>query len=150
MALEAPALLSAVVLVAAAALAGGGCRGSVCPEGMKLVDGRSQPGRFVTCQSRREATQQAWIELHEGRRHQRRQLCNLIAGRAHGGYRAWHPGGGRWLEGQYQDGQKAGRWTQWAADGSKVAEGEYRSGSLVEGAPVGGPATCESVGAPPR
>ena len=95
------------------------------------------------CVNPTDSHQAAFVELHPNGA--QRQVCPFVDGQPSGLYRAFHPGGERWLEGRYENGLKVGRWTQWAADGRKVADGEYRAGLMVEGAPVGFPATCESV-----
>jgi hypothetical protein len=133
-------------LVVAALLAGAGCGKSICPDGTTLDKQRSKPGASAFCQSTSDASRAVWIELSPGgQRNARRQVCPFIGGRPGGAYVAYHPSGAHWLEGRYESGQKVGRWTQWSPDGKKVAEGEYRDGQLIEGAPVGFPATCESV-----
>jgi len=142
------ALTSAVPLALALAaavgiLAAGGCGKTVCPAGMRLDGKRSQPGVNAYCQSTTDKSRAAYVQLHPGGG--RRQVCAYVNGRATGPYQAFHPNGARWLEGRYENGLKVGRWTQWAADGRKVADGEYRGGSTVEGAPVGFPATCETI-----
>ena len=120
-----------------------GCGKPICPRGSRSTPSDRTPGASAFCQSRDDKSRAAWLELHDGT--ERRQLCPFVGGRPAGLYQAWHPGGARRLEGHYDSGKKIGRWTQWAADGRKVADGEYRDGQLVEGAPVGFPATCESV-----
>ncbi|HVR61338.1 MAG TPA: hypothetical protein VMU50_05530 [Polyangia bacterium] len=121
----------------------GACAKPICPDGMKLDPGKSQPGRVAFCRSRADAGRTLWIQLGEGG--VRRQVCPFLAGRPGGLYQAWHKNGQRWLEGRYESGQKVGRWAQWDESGRPVADGEYRDGALVQGAPVGAPATCESV-----
>ena len=134
----------AVALAAAVAMLGaGGCGKAVCPGGMRLDGKRSQPGVNAYCQSTTDKSRAAYVQLHPGGG--RRQVCAYVNGRATGPYQAFHPDGARWLEGRYENGLKVGRWTQWAADGRKVADGAYRDGLTVEGAPVGFPATCETI-----
>jgi hypothetical protein len=130
-------------LALCAALGAAGCGRRVCPEGMTIDPARSQAGTKAFCRSSSDKSRAAWIEFYRGT--DPRQLCPFIGGRPGGRYQAFHPGGARWLEGRYENGQKIGRWTQWAPDGRVVADGKYRDGQLVEGAPVGFPATCETV-----
>jgi hypothetical protein len=130
-------------LALGAALTAAGCGRSLCPDGMATDSNRSKVGAGAFCHSRADQRRAAWLEFY--RDTDRRQLCAYVDGRADGPYQAWHPRGQRWLEGHYAQGKKAGRWTQWAVDGRKVADGEYREGNLIEGAPVGFPATCEAV-----
>ena len=135
-----------LVVAAGVSLLGAGCGRSICPDGMTLDKQRSQPGAVAFCQSTSDRARAVWIELQPGaERNQRRQQFPFVGGRPAGAYAAFHPNGARWLEGQYEGGLKAGRWTQWSPDGKKVADGQYRDGQLIEGAPVGFPATCESV-----
>jgi hypothetical protein len=137
--------LAALLLVVGAVVGGGagGCARRVCPEGT-IADGkRSVAGKSAFCQSTADPSRAVWVELYPDRT--RRQLCPFAGGRPHGEYHAFHPDGARWLEGRYEAGQKVGRWTQWSPQGSKIAEGTYRDGQLIEGAPVGFPATCETV-----
>jgi hypothetical protein len=136
-----PALVAALVL--GAALGAGGCGKVLCPSGMRADTQRSKPGASVFCVNPTDTTRAAFVDLHPNGA--RRQICPFVAGKPSGTYQAFHPGGERWLEGRYENGLKVGRWTQWAADGHKVADGEYREGLTVEGAPVGFPASCESV-----
>ena len=124
-------------------LGAGGCGKEICPQGMRLDGKRSRPGVNAYCEGVGDRTRAAFIELHRGGG--RRQVCPFAEGRPAGPYQAFHPDGSRWLEGRYENGHKAGRWTQWAPDGRKVADGEYRDGLMVEGAPVGFPASCETV-----
>lgn len=121
----------------------GACSRSICPDGMSLDGGKSQPGRVAFCRSRADAGRTLWIQLADGGA--RRQACPFLAGRPAGLYQAWHKNGRLWLEGRYAGGLKVGRWAQWDESGKPVADGEYRDGALVQGAPVGAPATCETV-----
>jgi hypothetical protein len=121
----------------------GGCSKAVCPDGMRLDGKRSQPGLNAYCESTTDKSRTTYVQLHPGGA--RRQVCPYVGGRATGPYQAFHPNGARWLDGRYENGLKIGRWTQWGADGRKVADGEYREGMTVEGAPVGFPATCETI-----
>src|SRR5206468_1035908 len=120
-----------------------GCSKALCPAGMQPDGKRSQSGVNAYCVSTTDKTRTAYIELHATGGP--RQVCAFAGGRANGPYQAFHPGGARWLEGRYEDGLKVGRWTQWAPDGRKVADGEYRAGQAIQGAPVGFPATCETI-----
>ncbi|HET6147802.1 MAG TPA: hypothetical protein VFH68_09740 [Polyangia bacterium] len=138
------ATVTIAVAVAVALLGGaGGCGKTVCPDGMRLDGKRSQPGVNAYCQSTTDKARTAYLQLHPGGG--RRQVCSYLSGRAAGPYQAFHPDGTRWLEGRYENGLKVGRWVQWAPDGRKVADGAYRDGLTVEGAPVGFPATCETI-----
>jgi hypothetical protein len=135
----------ALVLCALAlgAGAGVGCGKQVCPDGMRVDNARSKPGINAFCESTSDKTRAAFVELHKGGA--RRQICPFVGGHPAGLYQAFHPDGSRWLEGRYENGRKIGRWTQWAPDGRKVADGEYRDGLMIEGAPVGFPAVCETI-----
>jgi hypothetical protein len=128
----------------AALLGAGGCGKPICPTGMRLDSRRSKPGVNAFCESVTDKSRAAFIELHRDGGG-RRQVCPFVGGRPTGLYQAFHPDGGRWLEGRYENGVKVGRWTQWASDGRRVADGDYRDGQMVEGAPVGFPATCETI-----
>lgn len=120
-----------------------GCRKRFCPEGMDLDRAKSQPGRVAFCRYARDAGRTLWIQFYDSGA--RRQACPFRAGRPAGAYQAWHKNGRRWLEGHYEGGLKSGRWAQWDEDGRPVADGEYREGALIQGAPVGAPAICETV-----
>jgi antitoxin component YwqK of YwqJK toxin-antitoxin module len=109
---------------------------------MRLDGKRTQPGVNAYCEST-DKSRTAYVQLNPGGG--RRQVCSYVGGRASGPYQAFHPNGARWLEGRYENGFKVGQWTQWSADGRKVADGQYRDGLTVEGAPVGFPATCETI-----
>lgn len=115
----------------------------ICPEGMDLVADRSASGKISWCRSK-DAVTARWIEYYDGGK-ERRQSCAFSTGRPEGTYSAWHPGGKTWIEGQYREGVKVGKWVQWDKDGQKVAEGEYRKGQFIAGAPVGIPAKCETM-----
>jgi len=119
------------------------CSKPICPSGMQLDGQRSRPGVNAYCVSTTDKTRASYVQLHPTGGP--RQICAFAGGRASGPYQAFHPNGARWLEGRYDDGLKVGRWTQWAPDGRKVADGEYREDQAVEGAPVGFPATCETI-----
>jgi hypothetical protein len=117
-----------------------------CPEGMRPVPARSVEGKSLLCRSDDGQTAQ-WLELHEPRNgaRDRRQVCLFRGGRPDGLFQSWHPGGKRWVEGQYRNGLKEGHWNQWNLEGNRVADADYREGVLVKGAPVGMVARCESV-----
>jgi len=136
-----PALAAALAI--GVALTSAGCGKPICPPGMRADAKRSNPGQNAFCVNPTDIHQAAFVDLHPNGA--QRQACPFVDGKPSGLYRAFHPGGERWLEGRYENGLKVGRWTQWAADGRKVADGEYREGSMIEGAPVGFPATCERV-----
>lgn len=120
------------------------CSKPVCPDGMAADDAKSRPGQVAFCRNRTDASRALWIQFYEGGGG-RRQACPFLAGRPGGLYQAWHKNGQHWLEGRYDSGLKAGRWAQWDESGKPVANGEYRDGALVQGAPVGAPAICESI-----
>jgi hypothetical protein len=120
-----------------------GCA-KVCPDDMVLDPQRSKETRIAFCVSHKDASRALWIELHPSSK-QRKQICPFVGGRPGGLYQAWHTDGARFLEGRYENGLKVGRWTQWSADGAQVGDGEYRDGRLIQGAPVGTSATCESI-----
>jgi len=128
---------------ALAILCTAGCGKPICPPGMRADAKRSKPGTNAFCVNPTDSRETAFVELHANGA--QRQVCPFVESKPSGLYRAFHPGGERWLEGRYENGLKVGRWTQWAPDGRKVADGEYRAGLMVEGAPVGFPATCERV-----
>jgi hypothetical protein len=136
-----PALAAALAI--GVALTSAGCGKPICPPGMRADAKRSNPGQNAFCVNPTDIHQAAFVDLHPNGA--QRQACPFVDGKPSGLYRAFHPGGERWLEGRYENGLKVGRWTQWAADGRKVADGEYREGLMIEGAPVGFPATCERV-----
>jgi len=140
-------LLVAALLALLCQLTIDGCATNPCPDGTALDPKRSKTGAVAFCQNRTDPSRALWIELQPDAsgKPARRQVCSFLGGRAGGPYTAFHPNGARWLEGQYDSGQKTGRWTQWSPDGRKVAEGLYRDGQLIEGAPVGFPATCEKA-----
>jgi hypothetical protein len=138
--------LRRVVLVLVLGAVGCNRTAARCPDGMKLVPEKSVAGKTLFCQSDDGQTAQ-WLELHEPKNgaRDRRQLCLFHGRRPDGRFQSWHPGGKRWVEGQYRDGLKDGRWNQWNLEGNRVAEGDYREGVLVKGAPVGMVARCEGV-----
>ena len=126
-----------------------GCRAkapSPCPKGMSEVPRRSEPGRSVWCQTADQKRAQ-WIEWHP-KSTQPRQSCGYYDGRPEGAFTAWFPSGKLWVQGQFTDGQKAGKWKQWDNAGTAVAEGDYRGGRLIAGAPVAGMAMCERAAKP--
>jgi hypothetical protein len=134
------------IVTLAAALAIVGCGKKACPDGMVLDRARSKATRtrpVAFCVSTTDASRSLWIELYATK--QQKQACPFVAGRPGGTYQAWHKDGARHLEGRYENGLKTGRWTQWSDDGQKAGDGEYRDGQLIQGAPVGTPATCEAV-----
>jgi hypothetical protein len=117
-----------------------------CPEGMKPVAAKSIQGKTLLCRSE-DGQKAQWLELHEPKNgaRERRQICLFQGGRPDGPFQSFHPGGRRWVEGQYRNGLKEGHWNQWNLEGNRVADGDYREGVLVKGAPVGIVARCESV-----
>jgi hypothetical protein len=132
-----------VVVTAVVGFLASSCkRSSQCPEGMSEAGPRSEGGKSLWCKSK-DGKLARFIQFHGP--NDRRQSCGYNAGKPEGSYTAWHPGGKPWIEGEYRDGRKSGRWTQWDKLGAKVAEGEYRDGQFVAGAPVGIPATCETM-----
>ena len=135
--------LALAVALVGAGLGASGCSKAPCPSGMRVDGKRSQPGINAYCVSATDKTRTTYVQLHPNGAP--RQICPFVSGRGAGPYQAFHPSGARWLEGRYDNGLKVGRWTQWAPDGRKVADGEYRAGTIVEGAPVGFPATCETI-----
>ena len=118
-----------------------GCRKvqTMCPQGMDVIEQRTVTDRSLWCKSPDGRIAQ-WTEMSNGIK---RQVCHYQEGRPHGPFRAYHPGGKRWIEGQYQDGLKQGAWHQWDKAGAPSADGEYRAGELVQGAPVAAAAKCE-------
>ncbi|HET6281541.1 MAG TPA: hypothetical protein VFH73_11250 [Polyangia bacterium] len=131
------------ILALSATLVLVGCA-NVCPDDMVLDRQRSKETRVAFCVSHKDASRALWIEHYPSQK-QRKQVCPFVGGRPGGVYQAWHTGGAKFLEGRYENGLKTGRWTQWSPDGSKVGDGEYRDGQLIQGAPVGTSANCESV-----
>jgi len=119
-----------------------GC-GKVCPDDMVLDRQRSKETRIAFCVSHKDPSRALWIELYPSK--QRKQVCPFVGGRPGGIYQSWHAVGARFLEGRYENGLKVGRWMQWSAEGAQVGDGEYRDGRLIQGAPVGTSAACESV-----
>jgi hypothetical protein len=112
-----------------------------CPEGMRALAERSTPGSSTWCKSPDGRAAQ-WMQVFD----KTRQLeCRYVDGQAHGVFRGMFTSGKQWIEGQYDHGRKEGLWRQWDTSGSLVAEGTYRSGRLVEGAPVGMAARCETA-----
>jgi hypothetical protein len=122
------------------------CRREVspfCPKGTFPVALRSEPGKTQWCESDDKHRAQ-WLEWHPGTTHLR-QSCGYYQGKPEGSFTAWHPNGKTWVEGQFANGLKVGKWKQWDAEGNVVAEGDYSSGRLVAGAPVAGMAGCEKA-----
>jgi hypothetical protein len=97
----------------------------------------------VWCKDQRTGAR-LYVEMHPGGK-QWRQKCAFTKAGLEGPFAAAHPGGQRWIEGRYEAGLLAGKWTQWDAAGNKVAEGEYRDGHLVAGAPVAVAAVCSTI-----
>ncbi len=118
-----------------------------CPKDMSPVAARSVPGTSLWCESSNKLRAR-WIEWHKGTT-KLRQSCSYYKGVAQGSFTAWHPNGKLWVQGQFINGQQAGKWKQWDGNGNEVAEGDYRSGRLVAGAPVAGMAGCLKAGRPP-
>jgi hypothetical protein len=123
-------------------IATSGCRrpGS-CPEGQEET--KVSSGDAYWCRDLAKKTGQ-YIQLHPGTRVWR-QRCSFQDGVLQGPFEAAHPGGQRWVQGQYQGGRLSGRWVQWNPTGQKVAEGQYREGRLISGAPVAVAAICETI-----
>ncbi|MBN2575811.1 MAG: hypothetical protein JXP73_14690 [Deltaproteobacteria bacterium] len=115
----------------------------LCPKGMVEIAARSEAGKSVWCESSDKSRAQ-WIEWHP-KTTRPRQSCSYYKGKPEGSFTAWHPDGKPWVQGQFADGLKAGKWKQWDTSGSEVAEGDYRSGRLVAGAPVAAIAGCEKA-----
>jgi hypothetical protein len=130
-----------LIPIVALVLAAGCRRVEVCPGGMQVVEQRTVPDQSVWCKSPDGRIAQ-WSEVNNTAQ---RQVCQYEEGKAHGPFRAFHAGGARWIEGQFQHGAKHGAWHQWDKTGSLVAEGVYRDGRLVEGAPVAMAAKCEKL-----
>jgi hypothetical protein len=123
-----------------------GCRhktSPLCPKDMAEIPARSEPGKSIWCQTDDEARAQ-WIEWQPNTTRPR-QSCGYYRGQPDGSFTAWHPDGKPWVQGQFADGQKTGKWQQWDATGHLVAEGDYRGGRLIAGAPVAGMAGCERM-----
>jgi hypothetical protein len=116
-----------------------------CPKGLYPVKERSLADRTLWCESKDKARAQ-WIEWHRGSK-KLRQSCSFQGGLPQGSFTAWHPDGKVWVQGQFVEGQKFGKWKQWDTTGNEVAEGDYTSGRLVGGAPVAAVADCEKVAA---
>jgi hypothetical protein len=117
-----------------------GCRRvQLCPPGMQVVEQRTVADRSIWCKSPDGRTAQS-TDMNNG---VKRQVCEYQDGLAHGRFRAFHPGGTRWIEGQFQAGLPNGPWHQWDKTGLPSADGEYRAGMLIQGAPVASAAKCE-------
>lgn len=54
----------------------------------------------------------------------------LVAGKRHGPYRAYWPGGALWREGRHDDGRRVGVWKGFRPDGTQAYEASYRGGLL--------------------
>jgi hypothetical protein len=141
-----PKLRCLVVILALGGLAECKSKERFCPQGMKHVPLRSEPGKAVWCEST-DKTRAQWIEWHP-KTTRPRQSCSYFNGRPEGSFTAWYPDGKPWVQGQFADGQKAGKWKQWDNGGTEVAEGDYRSGRLIAGAPVAAMAGCERAAKP--
>ena len=123
-------------------IAAAGCRRpGPCPPGQEET--RIAAAEAFWCREPGGKTSQ-YVQLHPGTR-QARQRCSFHEGVLEGPFEASHPGGQRWVQGQYREGQLAGHWVQWNPTGQKVAEGEYREGRLISGAPVAVAAICETI-----
>jgi hypothetical protein len=133
----------AAILVASGLLGCGRATSPFCPQGLYPVTERSVAGKTLWCESKDKQRSQ-WIEWHKDST-KLRQSCPYRDGRPEGSFAAWHPDGKIWVQGQFGNGQKIGKWKQWDANGSEVAEGEYSTGRLVAGAPVGAMAGCEKL-----
>jgi hypothetical protein len=130
------------LLLGGGLLLAAGCRRfDPCPPRMRYAADKSTAGESIWCKSPDGKAAQ-WVELKEGRE---RQICKYVEGQPDGPFRAFHPGGARWIEGRFQGGYKHGHWSQWDKGGYLVAEGDYRQGRLVEGAPVAMAARCEQM-----
>jgi hypothetical protein len=110
---------------------------------MAEVPTRSEVGKSVWCESSDRSRAQ-WIDWHPNTT-QPRQSCGYYKGKPEGSFTAWYADGKPWVQGQFADGMKAGKWRQWDTSGSEVAEGDYRGGRLIAGAPVAAMAACEKV-----
>lgn len=130
-----------VVLALAGAMGCSAKKSSQCPKGMAEVPLRSEPGKSLWCENP-DKTRAQWVEWHP-KTARLRQSCSYNGGRPEGSFTAWHPDGKPWVQGQFAEGQKVGKWKQWDAGGSEVAEGDYRTGRLIAGAPVGSVSGCE-------
>lgn len=131
------------VVVLSATLIAVGCGRRLCPDDMVHDRQRSRGAKIAFCLSRGDASRSIRIEHYDSK--QPKEICPFLGPRPGGDYQAWHRNGARFLEGRYENGVKAGRWTQWSPEGNKVGDGEYRDGQLIQGAPVGTPARCETV-----
>ncbi len=117
-----------------------------CPKGMVEVASRTDPRKSVWCESPDKIRAQ-WIEWHPGTT-KPQQSCGYRNHKPEGSFTAWHPDGKPWVQGQFADGQKVGKWKQWDDSGNEVAEGDYSRGRLVAGAPVAGMALCAKMARP--
>jgi hypothetical protein len=114
-----------------------------CPDGLERDAARSKEGKELWCRSA-DGKRARWTEFHmDGKA--RKQTCGFADGKAQGSYLAWHRNGQLWMEGVYRDGSKEGKWILRNEDGALIANGEYQFGRFVAGAPVGTPATCETM-----
>jgi hypothetical protein len=114
----------------------------VCPPGTRVLAQRSKDGAYAWCQSGDGKTLY-WMELYGAV--DARQVCQYQEGRPEGPFAAYHPGGAKWIVGQYDQGKRDGQWLQWDKSGMMVANGTYRRGTLVAGAPVAIAAKCEAM-----
>ena len=135
------AILTWVVLVSC-----GRPKSPYCPQDMAEVASRTVLGKYVWCESSDKVRAQ-WIEWHSGTT-KPRQSCGYHNLKPEGSFAAWHPEGKPWVQGQFLDGLKVGKWKQWDGLGSEVAEGDYDKGRLIAGAPVAGIAACEKMARP--
>lgn len=112
-----------------------------CPPMQKLQRGRSIRGQVAWCKTE-DGTQARWIEFHKGTERPIK-TCDYLGGKAEGEFRSYHANGALWVQGQYREGLKQGRWELWNEAGLNKANATYRDGSLIAGVPVGGSARCE-------
>jgi hypothetical protein len=114
---------------------------SHCPKDMAEVPARAVPGKSIWCQTK-DAARAHWVEWYPNTTRPR-QSCNFYRDQPEGSFTAWYSDGKPWVQGQFVDGQKTGKWQQWDISGNLVAEGDYRGGRLIAGAPVAGMAGCD-------
>jgi hypothetical protein len=130
-----------VVVAMAAGLGGAGCRrSSSCPAGLEELRVGTDS---LWCKDQQTGAR-LYVQMHPGTKRWR-QKCAFTKAGLDGPFEATHPGGQKWIEGRYEAGRLAGKWTQWDEAGNKVADGEYRDGHLVAGAPVAVAAVCDKV-----